>query len=68
MTNINKLEDNHNVQGKRILLRVDFNVPINDGSITEASRITKILPTIKLLIDKKAKIVIISHTDSKIPI
>jgi phosphoglycerate kinase len=61
MVNINQLEENQNIQGKRVLLRVDFNVPINGGSITEASRITKVLPTIKSLIEKKAKIVIISH-------
>ena len=61
MTKIKQLEDKHNIKGKRILLRVDFNVPINDGSITESSRIEKILPTIKSLINKKAKIIIISH-------
>jgi len=52
---------NLNIEGKRVLLRVDFNVPINDGSITENSRIEKVLPTIKFLIKKKAKIIIIAH-------
>jgi phosphoglycerate kinase len=47
--------------GKKVILRVDLNVPIKDGSITEISRIVKILPTIKLLIEKKAKIIILSH-------
>ncbi len=61
MTNIKNLEDERNIEGKRILLRVDFNVPINDGSITESSRIKKVLPTIKSLINRKAKIIIISH-------
>ena len=61
MVKINQLDGNLNIEGKRVLLRVDFNVPINDGAITEASRIEKILPTIKLLINKKAKIIIISH-------
>ena len=61
MNNIKCLEDKHNIEGKRVLLRVDFNVPINDGSITETSRIEKVLPTIKSLINKKAKIIIISH-------
>ena len=55
------MDDNHNIEGKRVLLRVDFNVPMNDGSITEDSRIKKILPTIKFLINKSAKIIIISH-------
>ncbi len=61
MVNINKLDENLNIEGKRALLRVDFNVPINDGAITEVSRIKKILPTIKFLIKKKAKIIIIAH-------
>ena len=42
-------------------MRVDLNVPIKNGSITEISRIIKILPTLKLLIEKKAKIIILSH-------
>jgi phosphoglycerate kinase len=61
MVKINKLDENLNVEGKRVLLRVDFNVPINDGTITENSRIEKVLPTIKFLINKKAKIIIIAH-------
>jgi len=61
MVKINKLDENINIEGKRVLLRVDFNVPINDGSITEDSRIEKVLPTIKFLINKKAKIIIIAH-------
>ena len=61
MLKIKQLEKNRNIEGKRVLLRVDFNVPLNGGSITETSRIQKVLPTIKSLIDKKAKIIIISH-------
>jgi len=61
MAKINQLDENLNIEGKRVLLRVDFNVPINDGAITENSRIEKVLPTIKLLINKKAKIIIIAH-------
>ena len=49
------------LKGKKVILRVDLNVPMKDGSITETSRIIKILPTIKLLIEKKAKIIILSH-------
>ena len=61
MVKIKQLENNHNIEGKRVLLRVDFNVPINNGAITEDSRIEKVLPTIKFLIGKKAKIIIIAH-------
>ena len=61
MIKIKRLDDNLNIEGKRVLLRVDFNVPINDGAITEDSRIEKVLPTIKFLINKKAKIIIIAH-------
>ena len=61
MIKIKCLDDNLNIEGKRVLLRVDFNVPINDRSITETSRIEKVLPTIKFLIEKKAKIIIIAH-------
>ncbi len=46
---------------KKVLLRVDLNVPMKNGSITELSRIEKIIPTIKLLLEKKAKIIILSH-------
>ena len=57
----NQLDNNLNLKGKRVLLRVDLNVPMNNGSITETSRIEKIIPTIKLLIEKQAKIIILSH-------
>ena len=46
---------------KKVLLRVDLNVPMKNGSITESSRIEKIIPTIKRLLAKEAKIIIISH-------
>ena len=61
MTKIKRLDDNLNIEGKRVLLRVDFNVPINNGAITENSRIEKVLPTIQFLINKKAKIIIVAH-------
>jgi phosphoglycerate kinase len=49
------------LKGKKVIVRVDLNVPMKNGSISEASRIVKILPTLKLLIEKKAKIIILSH-------
>jgi len=51
------------VKGKRVLVRVDFNVPIteNSGVISDDSRIRASLPTIKYLVDHKAKVIICSH-------
>ena len=49
------------LKGKKVIVRVDLNVPMKDGVITEVSRIMKILPTLKLLIQKEAKIIILSH-------
>jgi len=49
------------VHDKRIFLRVDFNVPMKDGRITDISRIEKSTPTIKYLIDRKAKIILGTH-------
>ena len=57
----NILDQNLMLKGKKVLLRVDLNVPIRNGAITESSRIEKIIPTIKLLIEKEAKIIILSH-------
>ena len=57
----NLLDQNLVLKGKKVLLRVDLNVPMKNGIITETSRIEKILPTIKLLIEKEAKIIILSH-------
>jgi phosphoglycerate kinase len=54
-----KLETN--LENKKILLRLDLNVPLNNGKITDTTRIDKILPTLKFLIKQKAKIIIVSH-------
>jgi len=55
------LKNNLILKGKKIIVRVDLNVPMKNGSITETSRIKKILPTLRLLVEKKAKIIILSH-------
>ena len=55
------IKDQKNLNGKKILLRLDLNVPLKNGKITDQTRIDKILPIIKFLIEKKSKILIISH-------
>ena len=61
MDKINFFPDNLNVQNKKIILRLDLNVPLKDKIILDDTRITLCLPFIKKLIEKKAKIIIISH-------
>ena len=55
------IKDQENLVGKRILLRLDLNVPLINGTITDQTRIEKILPIINFLLEKKSKILVISH-------
>ena len=55
------ITDLENLNNQIVLLRLDLNVPILDGKITDTNRIDKIIPTINFLLSKKAKIIIISH-------
>ena len=50
-----------NLENKRVILRLDLNVPLKNQEIQDETRILKILPVINFLIEKKAKIIIISH-------
>ena len=61
MDKINFFPDNLSVQNQKIILRLDFNVPLKDKIITDDTRIALCLPFVKKLIEKKAKIIIISH-------
>ena len=55
------IKEEVNLENKKILLRLDLNVPIVDNKIMDTTRIDKILPTIEFLINKNTNIIIISH-------
>ena len=58
---MNYIKDHENLNDKKILLRLDLNVPLKNGVITDQTRIDKILPVIEFLLKKNSKIIIISH-------
>ncbi|MDC1245928.1 phosphoglycerate kinase [Pelagibacteraceae bacterium] len=55
------IKDESNLNQKKVLLRLDLNVPLSEGKITDTTRIDKILPTINFLLKHEAKIIILSH-------
>ncbi len=55
------IKDHRNLDDKYVLLRLDLNVPINNGIVTDQTRIDKILPIINFLLSKNSRIIIISH-------
>lgn len=57
MKNLSELK----VQGRRVLVRVDYNVPVKDGKVEDATRIEASIPTIKKLLDGGASVVLMSH-------
>ena len=56
---MNNIKDQENINQKVILLRLDLNVPLKNGVITDQTRIDKILPVINFLIKKNCKVIII---------
>jgi len=61
MSKLKALDNNLNLAEKRIILRVDLNVPMLEGKVTDKSRIKKVIPIIKEFTKKKAKVILISH-------
>ncbi len=61
MAGFRTLDDIGHVSGKRVLVRVDLNVPVADGKVTDATRIERVAPTIIELADKGAKVVLLAH-------
>ena len=61
MSKLKALDESLNLTNKRIILRLDLNVPMEQGKVTDKSRINKIIPIIKKFINEKAKIILISH-------
>ena len=55
------LDDIGSIAGKRVLVRVDLNVPMADGKVTDATRIERVDPTIAELSDKGAKVILLAH-------
>ena len=58
---MNNIKDHGNLNQKKVLLRLDLNVPLKNGIILDQTRINKILPVIKFLLNNNAQIIIVSH-------
>ena len=59
-----KIVTDLDVKGKKVLMRVDFNVPMKDGKITDDNRIVAALPTIKYVLENGGKVIAFSHLGS----
>ena len=58
---MNSIKDQKNLNKQKVLLRLDLNVPLKNGSIADETRINKIIPIVDFLIKEQSKIIIISH-------
>lgn len=61
MADFKTLDDIGDVGGKRVLVRVDLNVPVADGKVSDATRIERIIPTLEELSKKGAKVILLAH-------
>jgi phosphoglycerate kinase len=61
MTNSFRTLDDVDVKGKRVLLRVDLNVPMENGRVTDATRLERVAPTITEIADKGGKVILLAH-------
>ena len=61
MPSFKTLDDLNDIAGKRVLVRVDLNVPVKDGKVTDVTRIERVAPTIKELSKKGAKVILLAH-------
>ena len=61
MGKLKALDKNLNLTDKRIILRIDLNVPMQEGKVIDKSRVKKIIPIIQEFINRKAKVILMSH-------
>jgi phosphoglycerate kinase len=58
---VRTLDNIGDVDGKRVLVRVDFNVPVSDGKVRDDARMRRAIPTLDELRDRGAKLLLVSH-------
>jgi phosphoglycerate kinase len=59
--NVRTLDDAGDLKGKRVLVRVDLNVPMENGRVTDATRIERVLPTIQEIADQGGRVILLAH-------
>src|SRR6266446_3421010 len=61
MSNVFRTLDQADVKDKRVLVRVDLNVPMENGKVTDATRIARVVPTIEEIARKGGKVILLAH-------